>query len=76
VWYVNYNVSTCLSHEWKWFRDYETISPIKIYVQDNSTQEAIGRGNIKVLMSMGENNVDVVFINVLHVPRLAKTSFL
>jgi hypothetical protein len=67
VWYVNYNVSTRLSHEWKWFRDYATISPIKVYVQDNSTQEAIGRGNIKVLMSMGENNVDVVFINVLHV---------
>jgi hypothetical protein len=29
-----------------------------------------------VLMSMGENNVDVVFINVLHVLKLAKTFFL
>jgi hypothetical protein len=44
-------------------------------VGDNSTQEAIGKGNIKVLMPMGENNVDVVFINVLHVPRLAKAFF-
>jgi len=76
MWYVNSNISTQLSHERKWVRDYETISPIKIYMGDNSTQEAIGRGNIKVLMSMGENNVDVVFINVLHVLKLAKTFFL
>ncbi len=32
VWYVDSSVSTHLSHEQKWFRNYETISLIKIYM--------------------------------------------
>jgi hypothetical protein len=50
-----------LFHERKWLRNYETISPINIYMGDNFTQETIERGNIKALMPMGENEVDVVF---------------
>jgi hypothetical protein len=42
---------------------------------DNSTQEAIKRGDIKALMSVGENEVDVFFINVLHVLGVAKNIF-
>jgi CRISPR/Cas system endoribonuclease Cas6 (RAMP superfamily) len=49
MWYVDFGVSMHLFHEWKWFRDYETISPINIYMGDNFTQEAIKRGNIKAL---------------------------
>jgi hypothetical protein len=42
---------------------------------DSSTQEAIKRGNIKALMLVGENEVDVVFINVLHALGVAKNIF-
>lgn len=75
LWYVKFGVSTHLFHERKWFRDYETISPINIYMGDNSTQEVIKRGNIKALMLVGENEVDVAFINVLHVLGVAKNIF-
>lgn len=40
---------------------------------DNSAQEVIGRGDIKVSMLVGGNEiVDVVLTDVLHLPRLAK----
>jgi hypothetical protein len=40
---------------------------------DNFAQEAIGKGNIKVSMSVGENGtIKVILINLLHVPWLLK----
>jgi hypothetical protein len=43
---------------------------------DNFAQEAISKGDIKVSMSMGGNEiVDVVLTSVLHVLRLAKKLF-
>jgi hypothetical protein len=41
---------------------------------NNSAQEASGRRGIKVSMLVGGNEiVDTILTNVLHVPRLAKT---
>ncbi len=68
MWYIDFGVSTHLSHECNWFTNYEFFSPIKIYVGNNSILEVIRKRNIHVLMSMGENEgVEVVFTNVLHV---------
>jgi hypothetical protein len=64
TWYINF----CASHECNWFKNYEKISPIKIYMGDISILEVIIKRNIQVLMSMGGNEgVEVVFTNVLHV---------
>ncbi len=47
VWYVDSGVSKHLSHNQKWFQNYETISLIKIYMgHDNFAQETISKGNI------------------------------
>jgi hypothetical protein len=43
---------------------------------DNFAQKTIGKGDIKVSMSMGGNEIlDILFTNVLHVPKLAKKNF-
>jgi len=63
TWYINFGAS----YECNWFKNYEKISPIKIYMGDNSILEVIIKRNIQVLMSMGGNEgVEVVFTNVLH----------
>lgn len=76
MWYVDFGALTYLFHKWKWFQDYETISPIKIYMGDNFIQEVVGKGNIRLSMSMGEDEtIEVVSINFLHVLGLAKNLF-
>jgi hypothetical protein len=68
TWYINFGASTHLSHECNWFKNYVNFSPIKIYMGDNSILEVIRKRNVQVLMSMGGNEgVEVVFTNVLHV---------
>ncbi len=42
---------------------------------DDLIQEAIGKGNIDVSMTIGENTLPKVFNNVLHVPRIVKNLF-
>jgi hypothetical protein len=78
VWYVGFNVSTRLSHEQKWFQNYETISPIKIYMghDHNFIQKTIGKGNIRVSMSMGKNEtIGIVLTNILHASSWQITCF-
>jgi hypothetical protein len=56
-----------------WFTDYEKNSLVKIYIGDNSVQEAVGKGNIQVSMSVrGNERVKAIRTNVLHVPGIAK----
>jgi hypothetical protein len=56
-------------------RNYETFSPIKFYMGDTSTHE-VGKGNIKVSMSMKSNEIiEIIYIKVLNVLRLAKTNY-
>jgi hypothetical protein len=59
------------SHKRDWFNDFEKISQIKIYIRDNSTQEEVGRGKIKINMIVGINNISTTFSNVIYVPSLA-----
>jgi hypothetical protein len=59
----------------EWFRDYENIVLIKIYMGDNSIKEVIGKGNMDITTEIGENTVRGTFIDVLHVPRIVKNLF-
>jgi len=66
--YINFGATTHLSHECNEIKNYEKISPIKIYMGGNSILEVIKKKNIQVLMSMGGNEgVEVLFTNVLHI---------
>jgi hypothetical protein len=46
IWYIYSITSSHLLHYRDLFKSYESILPIKIYMGDNSIQNAIGRGNI------------------------------
>jgi hypothetical protein len=46
-----------MSNKRGWFYDFEKISQIKIYMEDNSTQEEVGKGKIKINMIVGINNI-------------------
>jgi hypothetical protein len=58
-----------------WFKTYENISQIQIYMGDNSTQNAIGRGNIKIVMTMGDTTIEGMVTNVLHALGMTKKIF-
>jgi hypothetical protein len=59
-----------LSSHKEWFHDYETIFLIKIHARNKSIQEAIGKGNMDVIMEIGENSVRGTFTNVLHILKI------
>jgi hypothetical protein len=48
--YIDFGASAHVFHKRIWFKNYESISSIKIYMGNNSTQKAIGRRDIKVSM--------------------------
>jgi hypothetical protein len=48
--YVNSNVSMHLCHIRNWYFEFERISPIKIYIGNNSTQEVVGKGKMKMIV--------------------------
>jgi len=75
TWYIDSGASTHLFHERSWFTDYEKTSLVKINMGDNSVQEAVGKGNIQVSMSVrGNERVKAILTNVLHVPGIAKNN--
>jgi len=41
TWYVNSNASMHICHKKNWYFEFERISPIKIYMGNNSTQEVV-----------------------------------
>jgi hypothetical protein len=41
AWYVNFGTSSLLSHYKKRFKTYESISPVKMYIGNNSIQDTI-----------------------------------
>jgi len=76
TWHIDSHASMHLSFHREWFRDYERIPPIKIYMGDDSVQKAIGKRNINVFMTIWENTLPKVFTNVLHVLGIAKSLLL
>ncbi len=74
-WYVDFGASMHLFHIRDWFYDFEKISPIKIYMGDNSTQEIVGKGKIKINMIVRVNNISATFSDIIYVLGLAKNLF-
>jgi len=68
AWYVNFGTSSHLSHYKKRFKTYGSISLVKIYIGDNSTQDTIRKRNIKIMMTVGDTTIKGMFIDILHIP--------
>ncbi len=62
---------------WKvWFKGHKEITPMKIYMGDDTTLETISiLGDVENNMSMGNEIIDGIFKDVLYVPRLLKIFF-
>jgi hypothetical protein len=75
AWYVNFRTSSHLLHYKKRFKTYENISPVKIYIGDNSTQDTIRKRNIEIMMTMGGTIIKGVFIDILHILGITKKYF-
>jgi hypothetical protein len=74
AWYVNFGTSSHFSHCKKRFKTYESISLVKIYIGDNSTQDTIRKTNIEFMMTVGDTTIKGVF-NILHIPGITKKIF-
>jgi hypothetical protein len=68
AWYMDFGTSSHLSHCKKRFKTYESISLVKIYIGDNSNQDTIGKGNIEIVMTMGDTAIEGMITYILHVP--------
>ncbi len=64
-----------LSHKRAWFRDFEEIPPMKIYLRNNSIQEAVGRGKMMASLKLRDKTTPAYFNNVLYAVGLAKKQF-
>jgi hypothetical protein len=60
TYYVNSNAPMhlyCHKRNWVFEFEFERISPIKIYMGNNSTQKLVGKGKIKIKMIVGTNMI-------------------
>ncbi len=67
VWYVDFGASMHLFHIRDCFYEYEKTSPIEIYMGNNSTQNAIGKGKIRMKLTMRENTMFAMLNVVIYV---------
>jgi hypothetical protein len=58
-----------MTFEQKWFTTYERISPRRVFMGDNTVLEAIGKGNIKAIMQVGQLTHTTI-TQILHVPKM------
>jgi hypothetical protein len=59
-----------MTFEREWFTTYESIVPRKVYMGNDTTLEAIGKGSIKATMQVGGRVLFTTITQVLHVPKM------
>lgn len=75
AWYIDFKTSMHLSHKQEWFKDFEKIPPMKIYLENNSIQEVVGRGKMMASLKLKDKTTPTYFKNILYAPGLAKKEF-
>lgn len=73
--YINSRAFVHLSHKRDWFQGYIEIPPMLFYLGDDGTLEAVGMGNIEVIMTMGDKKFDSVFKNAFYILKIVKKIF-
>ena len=73
AWIMDSGASMHLTYRRDWIDAFEEISPVKIYLGDNSVQEATGKGTIHLELVDGAHTGHL--IDVLYVPGLTKNLF-
>jgi hypothetical protein len=69
-WIVDSGATQNMTFEQKWFTMYERISPRRVFMGDDTILEAIGKGNIKATMQVGDQLTQTTITKVLHVPKM------
>ncbi len=72
LWYINSRTSMHLSHKWEWFRDFENIPPLNIYLGDNSIQEAVGREKMMASLKLRNKTTPTSTMYFMHLDWLKK----
>ncbi len=75
AWYINSKASMHLSHKHEWFKDFEEIPPMKIYLSNNSIQEIVGRGKVMASLKLEDKTTLAYFNNIFYAIRLVKKTF-
>jgi hypothetical protein len=68
--YVDSSASMHIFHRKDWLCEFEKTSQVN--VGDNSTQEVIGKGKIKMRLVVGGNNIFATLNDAIYVPNLVK----
>src|SRR5258705_7278020 len=63
---IDSGATSHFSPDYSKFTDYVTISPIEVHTADGGILSAIGRGNIRVDLTLGSARTTVTLKNVLH----------
>jgi hypothetical protein len=74
-WLIDSGASQHMSNQREWFTTYTSMEPTKVYLGNNETVDAIGRGEIIMNMKTNNKPVEATLTEVLHVPQLAKNLF-
>jgi hypothetical protein len=69
-WYIDSGATQHMSGDRAAFIEYDTIPAKAVYMGDNNKQEAIGQGNVKMVLQVSGSPVKAKFTNVLYVPNL------
>jgi len=69
-WIVDSGATQHMTFEQEWFTTYERISPMRVFMGDDTVLEAIGKGSIKATMQVGGQLTHTTITQVLHVPKI------
>ncbi len=69
-WIVDSGATQHMTFEQKWFTMYKCISPMRVFMGDDTVLEAIGKGNIKATMQVGGKLTHATIIQVLYFPKM------
>ena len=72
AWYIDSGASQHYAHSNSAMTNYTTIPPVKIYLGNDSTLEAVGKGDLEMDVWNGKGWHTAQLQDVLHVPRMAK----
>jgi transposase InsO family protein len=76
IWFIDSGASQHITYQDNIFSSYEKITPKEVYLGDNTSHPAIGKGTVKLNMKLNSGStMEGTLTDVLHVPGIAKNLF-
>jgi len=76
IWLVDYVASEHMCSYYSLFWSFEQLSETYVYIGNGLNVTAAGKGTIRLLVNVDQQNRVMRLDNVLHVPKLARSLFL